>query len=171
MVCRPAPVCLPARRACPPRLPAVGRPPPACLSSGPVRFSTLPSCPPPARLPVRRACPPRLPVVRPVRFSTPAVHRLPVHPTVRLRPCRPSTPLPPPPSSRRLFGRFPSSVGRQTDAAERFFATKSYLCTGPCRRAGCTLRTGAAPEAPLQYRRPCKRDSCSPLPPSAPPPW
>ena len=140
------------------------------LPAGPPRLSTAP-----ARLPVRRACPPRLPVVRPVRFSTPAVHRLPVHPTVRLRPCRPSTPFAPPavlpPSSRRLFGRFPSSVGRQTDAAERFFATKSYLCTGPCRRAGCTLRTGAAPEAPLQYRRPCKRDSCSPLPPSAPPPW
>ena len=118
------------------------------LPAGPPRLSTAP-----AR---RRPASARLPVVRPRPF---------LHPSLL------STAGPPPPSSRRLFGRFPSSVGRQTDAAERFFATKLYLCTGPCRRAGCTLRTGAAPEAPLQYRRPCKRDSCSPLPPSAPPPW
>ena len=38
---------------------------------------------------------------QPVRPSPPPVHRLPVPPTVRLRPCRPSSPFAPPPSSRR----------------------------------------------------------------------
>ena len=167
------------------------------LPAGPPRLSTAPARrrPASARLPVVRprpflhpsllstACPPtrppRLPAALACRPACPFLH--PCCPPPARPSHRPAPPLPPlhplcppavlPPSSRRLFGRFPSSVGRQTDAAERFFATKSYLCTGPCRRAGCTLRTGAAPEAPLQYRRPCKRDSCSPLPPSAPPPW
>ena len=136
------------------------------LPAGPPRLSTAP-----AR---RRPASARLPVVRPRPFLHPSLLSTagpPRRPPAVLPPSSRRPPAVLPPSSRRLFGRFPSSVGRQTDAAERFFATKSYLCTGPCRRAGCTLRTGAAPEAPLQYRRPCKRDSCSPLPPSAPPPW